>query len=335
MPQVPSISVIMSVYNDAEFLPEAVESVLRQDCSDFEFIIVDDGSTDDTPTYLASLTDPRLRIISQCNRGLASALNTGLEAATGALIARQDADDVALPNRLSAQLSFFNSNPQIDLLGSGAITMTTAGKTIRRHHYACSHDEICRFLYRRITPFVHTSIMFRRAAALAIGGYDAHYRVTEDYDFYLRLIEKFKVSNVPEALVKLRLRPDSLQGRTSLAAEYGAFARYLASLRLRGYPNVDDAAWTWEELFPRFHAWFARSPMCRHAELSRQIRRAVLLAYHRRYLQALTLLCRIASARPVEFAEAAVRRAQNWTLEIEKSIDSAVLLKATHHPVND
>jgi len=324
----------MSVYNDAEFLPESVESILSQDFADFEFIIVDDGSTDETPTYLSSLADPRLRIISQPNRGLASALNTGIQAACGTFIARQDADDVSLPNRLSMQLSCFNSHREFDLLGSGAITMTTAGRTIRKHHYALVHDNICRMLYGRTTPFVHTSIMFRRAAALSIGGYDAHYRVAEDYDFYLRFIERFRVSNVPEALVKLRLRLDSVQGRSSLSAKEVAFARYVASLRLRRYPKVDDPAWIWAELFPRFDAWFARSPMSRNAELRRGIRRAVLLAYHRRHLQALTLLCRIASARPVEFAGAAVRRGQNWTLEIERNIDSAVLLEATHDPVS-
>jgi len=115
------VTVLMSVYNVERFLREAIESILAQTMRDFEFIIIDDGSTDATPKILASYDDPRMRIVSQKNMGVSVSVNRGLETARAELVARLDADDIALPNRLEVQLEEYERLGKPDVLGSQVV----------------------------------------------------------------------------------------------------------------------------------------------------------------------------------------------------------------------
>ena len=126
----PELSVVMAIYNGREFLREAIDSVLSQTMRDFEFVIVDDGSTDGSHSIVESYSDPRIRIISQENTGLAQALNNGISESKGEFIARMDQDDICLPERFAVQLEFLKNHHDVVAVGCGAIYMDESGKSV-------------------------------------------------------------------------------------------------------------------------------------------------------------------------------------------------------------
>ena len=181
---VPSVSVLMSCYNAARWLGEAIESVLRQTHTDFEFIIVDDGSKDDTPTILQrySASDARIVIITKPNTGLGDSLNVGIRQVRGDWIARLDADDICEPTRLARQLELAQSNPSLVFVGSGLVIIDEHGAKLAIHHYPTRHTALLRQLrqMRKFPP--HSSAMFRTTAARSIGGYRTRIRRAQDWD---------------------------------------------------------------------------------------------------------------------------------------------------------
>lgn len=143
----PKISVIMSVYNGMPYLKEAVQSILKQTFKDFEFIVVNDASTDDSWQYLKGLNDKRIKlIINEKNLGLATSLNDGIKIAKGNFIARMDADDVSKPDRLEVQYKFLTKNPEIDLCGSWADIIDEKGKIVAEKKYPVKNLDIKRVL---------------------------------------------------------------------------------------------------------------------------------------------------------------------------------------------
>ena len=203
----PAVSVLMSVWNGAPWVRDAVESVLRQTAADLELIVIDDGSTDGTPALLAALSDPRLRVERQPRRGLTRALNRGAGLATAPLLARLDADDVALPERLARQRAFLDAHPEIGLLGAGAREVDVAGREIRVIR-PLERDATIRRALIRGNPFVHSSIMMRRSILERVGGYDETLAVAQDYDLWLRMSEVTRMANLGEPLVVRRLLPE-------------------------------------------------------------------------------------------------------------------------------
>ena len=168
----PAVSVVMSVYNGQEFLAEAVESVAGQTFSDFEFVIVDDGSTDATADILAEYAkrDRRVRVLRHENRGRPESLNRGIEAATAPLIARMDADDVSLRQRFEQQVEFMRARPDVVLLGGAAELITPERRTLRVYQPPTEDTELRATLLRH-NPFRHPALMLRREAVLGVGGY--------------------------------------------------------------------------------------------------------------------------------------------------------------------
>jgi glycosyltransferase involved in cell wall biosynthesis len=211
---VPSVSVILSVHDGEAYLGEAVASVLEQTFTDFEFIVVDDGSTDRTPDILASFSDPRLVVITQPNAGLTISLNRALRRSRGELIARMDADDVALPERFERQAAYLNAHPEVGLLGTGALEIAPSGEVVGTIVPPENDSEIRRALIRR-NPFVHSSIMARRLVIERAGGYDERLPVAQDYDLWMRVAALTRMANLTEPLVRRRLLP----GRVSLARD--------------------------------------------------------------------------------------------------------------------
>ncbi len=204
----------MSVYNGERWLGEAVESVLGQTLADLELIVVDDGSTDGTAAILAGCRDPRLRVSRERRAGLTASLNRGLRLATAPLLARLDADDVALPERLARQAAFLDSHPEVGLLGTGCHEVSPSGEIIATYRPPEGDAEIRRALIRR-NPFVHSSVMMRRLTLEAAGLYDESLPVAQDYELWLRMSRLTRMANLGEPLVRRRLRPD----RVSIARD--------------------------------------------------------------------------------------------------------------------
>jgi glycosyltransferase involved in cell wall biosynthesis len=206
----PEISALMCVYNGARWIRDSINSVLSQTMNDFEFIIINDGSTDNTASVLRSYNDKRLVIINKKHMGLTESLNTGLSIANGKFIARIDADDICMPNRFFEQYKFLLENPDVGLVGSNAILIDENGKDIGYGVYPVSYEKIVERLRVFRPVFPHSSIFFRKELILSQGGYNSYYTRSQDFDLYLRLSDKCVLAGSNNFLVKLRLNEESL-----------------------------------------------------------------------------------------------------------------------------
>jgi len=227
----PAVSVVMAVYNGEPWLGEALDSVLGQSFRELELIVVDDGSTDGTPQRLATVADTRLSVLRQARSGQTAALNRGLRAARAPLIARIDADDIALPGRLERQVAFLGAHPNIGLLGTAAREITPDGTVVGTLAPPCDDHAIRRAL-RRSNPFIHSSIVFRRSLVDTVGAYDPSFAVAQDYDLWLRMSRITQLANLGEPLVLRRLAPgrlSSARDTTRLRDELVAKLRALRS----------------------------------------------------------------------------------------------------------
>lgn len=183
----PAVSVLTTVYNGERYLPEAVESVRRQTFTDFEHVVVDDGSTDGTAAYLQSLTDSPVRVLRRPRMGRGAALNAGLSACRADLVAILDADDVAFPARLEVQHGLMADHPEIAVLG-GVCSIRTANPPPHEEQEPNVTVVRPRDLIKR-TPLAHSAAMFRRSCVEAVGGYDTSRDCLFDYDLWIRLVE--------------------------------------------------------------------------------------------------------------------------------------------------
>ena len=204
----PAISVVMSTYNRAAFLPRSIESILAQTFKDFEFIIINDGSPDETDKILSFFAkkDKRIRVITnEQNKGLIYSLNKGLEEARGKYIARMDDDDIALPNRFEKQYDFMEKNPDFAVVGSW-IGNPNNGKKWSFHNET-DPDKIKMYLYVNIVPISHPASFLRRSFLNKHNiRYSYAYKAAEDRKFWLDIMDAGgKISNVPEILLLFRL----------------------------------------------------------------------------------------------------------------------------------
>lgn len=206
----PRISVIMSAYNSEKYLAEAIESILNQTFKDFEFIIINDGSTDNSLKIIRKYQkkDKRIKIMNNKNNlGLIKSLNKGLKIAKGKYIARMDADDISLPERFETQYGFLEKNNDIFLCGSGAIIIDKNGKEIALEKVPLYSEEIDKRL-KKSNCLIHPSIMFRNEKKFF---YREKAYYCEDYDLYLQMIsQRRKIVNCPLPLLKYRITPDSI-----------------------------------------------------------------------------------------------------------------------------
>jgi hypothetical protein len=214
----PLVSVILPTYNAAAYLGKAIDSILAQRYRHFELIIVNDGSTDDTQDLLAQYQDPRITVINQVNLGLPKALNQGIGLAKGKYIARQDADDISLPERLSEQVAFMEQNPNCALLGTWSCITTAmdsepgnANLSGRYHQHPSSNGQL-QVLLLINNQFVHSSVMIRANCLHSIGQYSEnpeHYP-PEDYDLWLRIAKSHCIANLPRVLLVYLEVPTSI-----------------------------------------------------------------------------------------------------------------------------
>ncbi len=217
-PTAPVVTVLMAMYNAAAHLRAAVASVLAQTFSDFELVIVDDGSTDDSATIVESFGDPRIRLIrNAANRGQTACLNQGLALARGAWIARQDADDLSDPERLARQMAYLQAHPKTVLLGAGGRQIDGEGRALGEVRLPVEPWEI-RWLNFFDNSFLHSAVIFRTAVVRdGFGGYDESFRCSQDYALWSQLARQWPVANLPEPLISLRVHAASMmRSQTSL-----------------------------------------------------------------------------------------------------------------------
>jgi len=232
----PPVTVAMPVHNAAQFLPEAIESILWQTFTEFDFVIVDDGSTDGTGRLLADYAarDPRIRVISQQRCGLTASLNKVIRSSSSPYIARMDGDDIALPGRLEEQVRYLDAHVDCVLVGSQILLIDSAGWPLGLNHDMCfDHESICAMLMAgQGHALCHPSVVFRRTAYVDAGGYDERYQVGQDVDFFLRLSELGRVHNIDAVQLKWRQHKSSLH-RTVYAERARLKRRMLREAQLR------------------------------------------------------------------------------------------------------
>lgn len=214
----PDVTVLMSVYNGQPFIQNALESILHQTWRDFEFLILNDGSTDDSRDIILSYNDNRIRLVDNPTRlGLAKSLNRGLGLAKGELIARQDADDISHPDRLHRQIQHLKSHPEIELLGAGARAIDDAGQPKNVELRMPTGLAAIRWYLMFHNAFIHSSVIFRRRTILAdLGGYNESFDRGQDYDLWSRTARSFKVENLPDVLLDYRYEYGSVSSLAPL-----------------------------------------------------------------------------------------------------------------------
>jgi glycosyltransferase involved in cell wall biosynthesis len=225
----------MPVRDGERFLGEALESVLGQTLTDLELIVVDDGSTDSTPARLAEVArrDARVRVLTQAAGGLTAALNAGCALARGPLIARMDADDVALPDRLERQVAFLDAQRDVALLGGGIVLIDEVGGEVDREPGRAVPD-----LSRR-NELVHGTVVVRTRAFRDLGGYRLDQ--AEDYDLWLRVEERHAVAGLAEPVIRYRLHPGQFSVTKLERQALGALCvRAAARERRAGRPDPLD-----------------------------------------------------------------------------------------------
>ncbi|AVT82855.1 glycosyltransferase family 2 protein [Rhodopseudomonas palustris] len=237
-PEQPKVSVIMPVRDGERWVAEAIRSVQNQTFRDFELLVIDDGSADATPAILAdaAAADSRIAVLTQHRNGLVAGLNRGLSAARAPLIARLDADDIALPDRLARQVDYMAAHPDVVLLGGWATIIDENGQPKGREMRPSPND--LRATLMNKSPFIHPTVMLRAEAARRVGGYHAAFEAGEDYDFWLRLADIGELAILPELLIRYREHSSSVTRTRQLRQIYSArLAKLAAAARRAGQPD--------------------------------------------------------------------------------------------------
>lgn len=225
------ISVVMPVYNSEKYIREAIESILNQTYRNFEFIIINDGSSDNSLNIIneyASMDD-RIVVISRKNMGLVYSLNEGIALARGKYIARMDSDDISLLNRFEKQISYMNQHGEVDILGTTMYFLGGA-QNEKKWFYKQFNDNNIEELFLDANSIPHPSVMFKKETIVKLGGYKNKYVTAEDYDLWLRAIRYgYKIAKLDEALIKYRLHNDS---KTALESSDFKLAKYTIMARL-------------------------------------------------------------------------------------------------------
>ena len=246
----------MSCYNAARWLDMAIASVLNQTFSDFEFIVIDDGSVDKTLEVIQryAVQDPRIVVIAKPNSGLSDSLNVGIERARGEWIARLDADDICEPTRLQKQFELSLANPSLVFIGTGLTIIDGDGKKFKTHLYPRSHTALLRNLTtgRKFPP--HSSAFYSTKAVKSVGGYRNRLMRAEDWDLWLRLSEVGELSALSEPLLQIRKHVDQIShteggSRQVLDSKMATIAYLVRRLKFPD-PLINDQAG-----FELFEGW--------------------------------------------------------------------------------
>jgi glycosyltransferase involved in cell wall biosynthesis len=225
----PRVTVLMALHNDARFVVASVQSILAQTFTDFEYIVVNDASTDASRDFVAAIGDPRIRIIdNEYNLGLTRSLNRGLATARGEYIARFDSNDLSAPERLARQVAFLDAHKEVAAVSCQVRWIDPDSRPI-------SHPETVRPVTRDgidfyaifDSPLVHSSAMYRTAVVRdEFGGYDERWRIGQDAELWFRLRERYELANLREVLFEVRIDPASISGQVVSSRRAGHAERW-------------------------------------------------------------------------------------------------------------
>ncbi len=226
----PAVSVLIPVYNGGAFFRAAVESVLAQTFRDFECLILDDGSTDESGKIADELArgDDRVRVIHRENRGLVATLNELVAAARGDLLARMDADDLCLPTRFARQVQFFEQHPEAVCVGCAYWMIDEADRTITHIRVPVDDATLQQSMLRGHSPISHPTAMIRAEPLRRLGGYRREFYPAEDFDLWLRLGELGTLANLPDPLIRYRVHSGSISGQATQGRQRDAARRACA-----------------------------------------------------------------------------------------------------------
>ena len=199
-----NISVVMSVYNAEKYLRKAIDSILKQTYANFEFIIIDDCSTDGSTSIIESYNDERIKLIkNEVNMQLPASLNRGIRLSKGKYIARMDADDISLPDRFAKQINYLDKHPEVAALGGSFQSIDADGNKLNIYHPLRGKNLSKYLLYP--SPMPHPTVMMRRDVILKDNlFYDEKFSSAQDYDLWLRISKKYKIDNLPDILLFYR-----------------------------------------------------------------------------------------------------------------------------------
>ena len=222
-----TVSVLMPVYNAAPFLKQAIDSILAQTYTDFDLILINDGSTDSSDAIIRQYTDPRIRYFDQANAGVASTLNRGIDLATGKYIWRHDADDISLPSKLEKEIGFLETHPDYALCAVQVAFMTESGKPAwsfrqpdNSYFNGAPFIQVERKLFAPYSPITHGTVLIRTEVMRQLRGYRKEFITGEDVDLWLRLIQRNKAAVLGECLSLHRLNKNSATRRHGWKNEY-------------------------------------------------------------------------------------------------------------------
>lgn len=235
----PSITVLMTVYNAGGYLKTAVDSVLRQSHKDFEFLVIDDGTTDGSLDFLASLNDARIRLHrNPRNVGQTASLNMGLSLARAPLLARMDADDAAYPGWLARQFEFMRRHPDCAVVSCAAVVINGHGRVYKKLRSPLSMPQmVLKSLFA--SPLNHVGSMMRREVILADGGYDENLRIAADYDLWSRLLRRgIRLARVRQVGVAIRAHQASVTASHKGTADIPEMCRIMGD-NIRHYSGLD------------------------------------------------------------------------------------------------
>jgi glycosyltransferase involved in cell wall biosynthesis len=210
----PTVSVVMSVYNGEKYLHEAIDSIINQTFTDFEFIIINDGSTDNSYAILERYfqQDNRIRLYHQENIGLTASLNKGIELARGDYIARQDADDISMPERIGQQVQQFHNDPNLAIVGTQAETIDDSGRILPEKVIRPLDHTSIRWYALYHNSFIHTSVMLRASKLRQhLLRYDEKVLYAQDFELWSRLLNYGQGKNINELLVQRRIHKDQIR----------------------------------------------------------------------------------------------------------------------------
>jgi glycosyltransferase involved in cell wall biosynthesis len=241
----PQVSVIMPVFNAEAYLAASVESIISQTFADFEFIIIDDGSTDRSLSILQRYLrqDRRVHLISRPNKGYSNTLNEAIDLASGGYLARMDADDIACPRRLERQVSHLDANRRCAAVGGWIELIDPENAPICCSRYPQTHCQIDAAHFEgKGSCLAHPAVLMRADAVRDVGKYRPVFEPAEDFDLWLRLSDKYELANVPEIVLRYRLHEQS-QSHLRREAQFHAARRALAEGRQRrNLPAIDETA---------------------------------------------------------------------------------------------
>lgn len=200
--KVPKVSVIMPVYNSGTYLNEAIDSILNQKFEDFEFVIIDDGSTDQSQEIVKSYSDPRIRFyVNEKNMGVAATLNRGLKLAVGEYIARMDSDDISLPDRFDKQVSYMDTHPKVAVCATG---IRMFGAQNGEKYFSTTHDQLkVDLLFNNC--LAHPTVMMRRSVVGCTYRYNEEFSAMEDYALWIEVSRKYELASIKDVLLMYRI----------------------------------------------------------------------------------------------------------------------------------